>query len=115
MKKVLSLMSAAVMLTPMTANRVYAEDAGYKDPAQKYGLGSKYYTEEEKYVGPAEQELFDRIENGLIDIDIDRNGNRDKFDLTEQGRKNADVNGDGDVTTADALEIQKMDSRSALA
>lgn len=80
MKKVLSLMSAAVMLTPMTANRVYAEDAGYKDPAQKYGLGSKYYTEEEKYVGPAEQELFDRIENGLIDIDIDRNGKLDMRD-----------------------------------
>lgn len=80
MKKVLSLMSAAVMLTPMTANRVYAEDAGYKDPAQKYGLGSRSYTEEEAYVGPAEQELFDRIEKGLIDIDIDRNGEIDMRD-----------------------------------
>ncbi len=33
--------------------------------------------------------------------------NADGFPITEQGRKNADVNGDGGVTTIDALEIQK--------
>ena len=37
-------------------------------------------------------------------------GNRDKYDLTPQGKKNADVNGDGSVTGKDALEIQKMDA-----
>lgn len=35
--------------------------------------------------------------------------NPNDFKMTEQGAKNADVNGDGGVTTADALEIQKYD------
>lgn len=35
--------------------------------------------------------------------------NPNDFQMTEQGSKNADVNGDGGVTTADALEIQKYD------
>lgn len=35
--------------------------------------------------------------------------NPNDFQITEQGSKNADVNGDGGVTTADALEIQKYD------
>ena len=35
--------------------------------------------------------------------------NPNDYQLTEQGAKNADVNGDGGVTTADALEIQMHD------
>lgn len=34
--------------------------------------------------------------------------NPDDFALTEQGRKNADVDGDGGVSSVDALEIQKF-------
>ena len=34
--------------------------------------------------------------------------NPDGFSLTEQGRKNADTDGDGGVSPVDALEIQKF-------
>ena len=42
-------------------------------------------------------------------------GSRDRYPLKEQGRKNADVNGDGSVTALDALEIQKMDAGISVA
>lgn len=80
MKKVLSILSAGVMLTPITANAVYAADTDYKDPAERYGLGSTRYIEESFEISPVEQELFDRIEKGLIDIDIDCNGVLDMRD-----------------------------------
>ncbi|MBP3380647.1 MAG: dockerin type I repeat-containing protein [Ruminococcus sp.] len=37
-------------------------------------------------------------------------GNADKYSLSAQGAYNADVNGSGDVTALDALEIQKIDA-----
>ncbi len=37
-------------------------------------------------------------------------GNPDKYDLSEQGLANADCNGDGKVTGADALAIQKLEA-----
>lgn len=80
MKKVLSLMSAAVMMNPITAKIAYSADASYKDPAERYGLGSERYIEETAEIGTAEQELFSRIEQGTIDIDIDRNGELDMRD-----------------------------------
>ena len=80
MKKVLSLMSAAVMMNPITAKIAYSADASYKDPAERYGLGSERYIEETAEIGTAEQELFSRIEQGAIDIDIDRNGELDMRD-----------------------------------
>lgn len=80
MKKAISLLSSAVMLSPIAAKNAYTADLAYKDPAERYGLGSANYSEEVEYVGPAEQELFDRIDNGLIDIDIDRNGELDMRD-----------------------------------
>ena len=80
MKKVLSLMSAAVMMNPITAKIAYSADASYKDPAERYGLGSERYIEETAEIGTAEQELFRRIEQGAIDIDIDRNGELDMRD-----------------------------------
>ena len=82
MKKVLSLMSAAVMMNPITAKIAYSADASYKDPAERYGLGSERYIEETAEIGTAEQELFSRIEQGTIDIDIDRNGELDMRDAT---------------------------------
>jgi hypothetical protein len=37
--------------------------------------------------------------------------NSDKYSLSEQGKKNADVAGNGDgITAADALAIQKFDA-----
>ena len=80
MKKAISLLSSAVMLSPIAVKNAYTADLAYKDPAERYGLGSANYSEEVEYVGPAEQELFDRIDNGLIDIDIDRNGELDMRD-----------------------------------
>ena len=80
MKKVLSMLTAAAMLTPVAMNNSYAADTNYKDPAERYGLGSRQYEEAKKTISPAEQELFDRIENGIIDVDIDRNGEIDMRD-----------------------------------
>ena len=80
MKKAISLLSSAVMLSPIAAKNVYAADLAYKDPAERYGLGTSRYSEETFEIGPAEQELFDRIDQGLIDIDIDRNGELDMRD-----------------------------------
>jgi hypothetical protein len=38
-------------------------------------------------------------------------GNSDKYALSEQGEKNADVSGGGDgITAADAIAIQKFDA-----
>ena len=80
MKKVLSLLSAAVMLNPISAKTAFAADAVYKDPAERYGLGGDRYIEEALEISPAEQILFSRIDKGLIDIDIDRNGELDMRD-----------------------------------
>ena len=80
MKKLLSMLTSAVMLSPIAAQNAYSADNQYKDPAERYGLGTKNYSEEVFEVGPAEQELFDRIDQGLIDIDIDRNGELDMRD-----------------------------------
>ena len=35
-------------------------------------------------------------------------GNPDKYQLTDKGEKNADVDGSGDITNMDALMIQKL-------
>lgn len=80
MKKAISLLSSAIMLNPIAANNAYTADLAYKDPAERYGLGTSRYSEEVSEIGPAEQELFDRIDQGLIDIDIDRNGELDMRD-----------------------------------
>ena len=78
MKKIISLLSAAAMVTPVTAYNASAE--GYKDPAEKYATNIYYYYEPANAISPAEQELFNRIDKGLIDIDIDRNGELDMRD-----------------------------------
>ena len=80
MKKAISLLSSAIMLNPIAANNAYTADLAYKDPAERYGLGTSRYSEEVSEISPAEQELFDRIDQGLIDIDIDRNGELDMRD-----------------------------------
>ena len=41
-------------------------------------------------------------------------GNRDKYQLTDQGKKNADVDGVEGITPNDALTIQKWDSEKKL-
>ena len=41
-------------------------------------------------------------------------GNRDKYELTEQGKLNADVDGEEGVTANDALTIQQWDSQGKL-
>ena len=41
-------------------------------------------------------------------------GNRDKYQLTDQGKKNADVDGVEGITPNDALTIQKWDSQGEL-
>lgn len=38
-------------------------------------------------------------------------GNEDKYGLSEQGRKNADVDGNNGITTEDALTIQMIDAK----
>ncbi len=80
MKKAMSLLFSAVMLSPIAAKDAYTADLAYNDPAERYGLGTARYSEEISEISPAEQELFDRIDQGLIDIDIDRNGELDMRD-----------------------------------
>ena len=41
-------------------------------------------------------------------------GNRDKYQLTDQGKKNADVDDVEGITPNDALTIQKWDSEKKL-
>jgi len=78
MKKVLSIISAAALATPVTPSVSSFE--GYKDPAEKYADHFGSYYEPANEITPVEQELFDRIDKGLIDIDIDRNGVLDMRD-----------------------------------
>ena len=80
MKKVISMLTAAAMLTPIAANKSHAADTEYKDPGEKYGLGTYQYSEDMNSISPVEQELFDMIDKGIIDIDIDRNGEIDMRD-----------------------------------
>ena len=81
MKKIISALTAAAMLTPIAANNTYAADiTDYKDPAEKYATNPYIYDEPANVINPAEQELFDKIDQGLIDIDIDRNGELDMRD-----------------------------------
>ncbi len=78
MKKVLSLITAAAMSAPVTSS--VSSFAEYKDPAEKYADNFGSYYEPANEITPVEQELFDRIDKGLIDIDIDRNGELDMRD-----------------------------------
>ena len=78
MKKIINFLSAVVIANPVTADII--DFSNYKDPAEYYAGDGSSYTESVHTVSPAEQELFDRIDKGLIDIDIDRNGELDMRD-----------------------------------
>ena len=78
MKKIVSMLSAAVMMSSIVPYNSNAVDT--EDPVHKYAANIYSYYEPANQVNPAEQELFDRIDKGLIDIDIDRNGELDMRD-----------------------------------
>ncbi|MBR6983195.1 MAG: hypothetical protein IKH75_06645, partial [Ruminococcus sp.] len=78
MKKIVSMLSAAVLMSPLVPHNANASDV--VDPAIKYAQGSTRYLESINDINPAEQELFDMIDQGLIDIDIDRNGEINMLD-----------------------------------
>ena len=80
MKKLMSMFTAAAMLTPLESENTYSSDIEYKDPAEKYAVNPYVYYEPANRINPAEKELFDKIDRGLIDIDIDRNGELDMRD-----------------------------------
>jgi hypothetical protein len=99
MKKVISMLTAAAMLTPVAANNSYAADTEYEDLAKEYALGNYQYLEDIYTVNKAEQKVFDMIDKGIIDIDIDRNGEIDMRDAAylffyEMRRYVADDHGD---------------------
>ncbi|SFX95104.1 hypothetical protein [Ruminococcus sp. XPD3002] len=78
MKKIVSMLSAAAMMSSIIPHPANAAD--FVDPAVKYSNGSTSYYESGIEVNHAEQELFDMIDAGLIDIDIDRNGEINMLD-----------------------------------
>ncbi|MDE6424627.1 MAG: dockerin type I repeat-containing protein [Ruminococcus sp.] len=65
------------------------------------GSGDKYFK------GDANEDGKLNISDAVLIMQALSNPN--DYQLTKQGAKNADVNGDGGVTTADALEIQMHD------
>ncbi len=99
MKKVISMLTAAAMLTPIAANNSHAADTEYEDLAKEYALGNYQYVEDIDTVNKEEQKVFDMIDKGIIDIDIDRNGEIDMRDAAylffyEMRRFAADDHGD---------------------
>ena len=78
MKRVLSLIAATAMMNPVIADP--ASQSVYTYTSQGEERSFSIYDGFERKFDPAELELFEKIDKGLIDIDIDRNGELDMRD-----------------------------------
>ncbi len=90
-------------------------NADLKNGVVTVGDGSGGQTTTEKPSGSGKYLKGDANCDGSVNIAdataiIQAIGNKDKYGLSEQGAKNADVDGQEGVTGSDALEIQKLEA-----